>query len=351
MKPRYLVSMLLFVAAMAVLFAGCEKQTNAKPAENRPIKITSAALFRVSDPGYVRPYSREASVACWATEGILIATDHNRMIQAFDAASGKQLWQREFQRHLIAIESSARYVYAVLDTSYPGEKAETIRRLDVMTGEDSTPEGIPQLLLARSLVWCEELEVLCILNDEELWIYSADLMSVKTRIPYVGGIPFVSYSSKLILAVEHQDSCTLFDLFRGSATRVYGPPHRGMADLPECDAPALLSAFAAGDGRFIRVADSGWGPDKVHFQIDYTAEPRTVVLGHCSGVASIHWPSNRLAISVDDTNLVFFSTTGELLFTVKDVRKGGISSLSFSPSGAKIAALFSGDDVSIFDVK
>jgi len=326
-------------ASAALLVSACAEQT----------KIAANKSFHIANPFSDR-HSGAVAQVCWATEEILIATGWNRMIQAFDATSGKELWRKEFPKSIEAITSNAQHVFVAL-ASFPreGEEDESIRRIDVNTGMDSTPPSIPQPFLPHALIWNDELDVLSVLNDEELWIYSPDLQSVQTRIPYAGSLPFVSQAGKFILIAEGTGSCTLIDLAAASASHVHGPPNKGQDNTIAIDAPFLSNAFAAGDGRLIRVVDNSWATGRVYFHPDPTAEPREIDSENGHAVAAVHWPTKRLAVSGTEKNLILFSTSGDRLGSVRHAATDRVYSLDFSPSGARIAALSSDAVVKIFD--
>jgi hypothetical protein len=279
-----------------------------------------------------------------------VATARNKLVQAFDATNGREPWRVEFVRSINAITCNADHVFVALDPTYPYKDIESIRRLDVATGEDSTPKGIPQPFLPHALVWSEHLGALCILEHEALWIYSPDLLSVKSRIPYAGSLPIVTSDGKSILLAERNGSCTSIDLEAGSVTHIHGPPHKGRSNMIVMDAPFLSNAFHSTDGPLIRIIDNSWATGLIYFHATPAAEPATEDSQNGHAVAAVHWPAGRLAVSGTERNLLLFSTAGDSIGEVTRATSDRTYSLAFSPSGGKVAALSSDGEIRIFKV-
>jgi WD40 repeat protein len=285
----------------------------------------------------------------WASDTVLIATAQNKRIQAFDANSGKELWSTEFAKSIDAVTCNSDHVYVALDASYPNKDAESIRRLDLSTGADSTPKGILQPFLVQALVWSPELKALCVLEHEALWIYSTDLLTVTKRVPYSGRLPMVTSDGKSVLLAECTGSCTLIDLKAGSVDHIHGPPNKGGANLVPIDAPFLSNAFHSSGGSLIRIIDNSWATGKIYFH----SNPKDTAIemdsqnGHA--VAAVHWPTQKLAVSGTEKNLLLFSTKGTVLGEVQGATTERTYALSFSPSGSKIATLSSDGRLKVFN--
>jgi WD40 repeat protein len=286
----------------------------------------------------------------WATDSILVATARNKQIQGFDPDSGKELWGRKFDRSIEAITCNSDHVYVALEASYPHQEADSIRRLDLRSGADSTPEGIPQPFLVHALVWSLALKALCVLEHEGLWIYSADLLSVATRIPYSGTLPIVTSDGKSVLLAERSGSCTSIDLKAGTAAHIHGPPHKGRDNMIVMDAPFLSNAFHSTGGPLVRIIDNSWATGRIYFH----NTPKEVAIqrdsknGHA--VAAIHWPTQQLAVSGTGKNLLLFSTSGAVLAEIGGATTERTYALAFSSSGSKIATLSSDGRIKVFKV-
>jgi hypothetical protein len=239
-------------------------------------------------------------------------------------------------------------VFVALDASYPYEDAESIRCLEVATGADSTPKGIPQPFLVQALVWSTELKALCALEHEALWIYSADLLSVAKKIPYSGRLPIVTSDGKSVLLAERTGNCTLVDLKAGSIEHIHGPPNKGEDNSVAIDAPFLSNAFHSSSGPLIRIIDNSWATGRIYFHrtLKDAAIEKDSKNGHA--VAGVHWPTQRLAVSGTSKNLLLFSATGEALGEVDGATTERTYAVAFSPSGSRIATLSSDGRIKVF---
>ena len=322
----------------ALLICGCEGRT----------KITEEASFEVAAAFSDRSAGGSSEGVIWATDSVLIATARNKRIQAFDANSGRELWSKEFEKGVDAVTCSSDHVFVALDASYPYKDAESIRRLDVATGVDSTPKGIRQPFLVHALVWSPELKALCALEHEALWIFSADLLSVAQRVPYSGSLPIVTSDGKSVLLAERPGSCTLIDLKAGSIDHIHGPPQKGKDNTIVIDAPFLSNAFHSSGGPLIRIIDNSWATGRIYFH----STPKDPAIekdsknGHA--VAGVHWPTQRLAVSGTEKNLLLFSTSGDVLGEVPGATTERTYSVAFSPSGSRIATLSSDGRIKVF---
>lgn len=322
----------------ALLICGCEGRA----------KITEVASFEVAAAFSDRSAGGSSEEVIWATDSVLIATARNKRIQAFDANSGKELWSKEFEKGIDAVTCNTDHVYVALDASYPYENAESIRRLDVTNGADSTPKGIPQPFLVQALAWSTELKALCALEHEALWIYSDDLLSVAKKIPYSGRLPIVTSDGKSVLLAERTGSCTLVDLKAGSIGHIHGPPNKGEDNSVAIDAPFLSNAFYSSSGPLIRIIDNSWATGRIYFHstIKDAAIEKDSKNGHA--VAGVHWPTQRLAVSGTEKNLLLFSTTGDALGEVRAATTERTYAVAFSPSGSRLATLSSDGRIKIF---
>lgn len=327
------------ISGIAVLLiCGCEGRA----------RITEEASFEVAAAFSDRSAGGSCEQVIWATDSVLIATAWNQRIQAFDANSGKELWSSEFEKGIDAVTCNSDHVFVALDASYPHNDAESIRRLEVATGADSTPKGIPQPFLVQALVWSTELKVLCALEHEALWIYSADLLSVARKIPYSGSLPIVTSDGKSVLLAERTGSCALVDLKAGSIGHIYGPPNKGENNSVATDAPFLSNAFHSSGGSLIRIIDNSWVTGRIDFHstLKDAAIEKDSKNGHA--VAGVHWPTQRLAVSGTTKNLLLFSTTGEALGEVQGATTERTYAVAFSPSGSRIATLSSDGRIKVF---
>lgn len=329
------------IAGIAGLFlSGCDSRT----------KLTEQASFVVATAYSDTSSGSPCEEAIWATDSVLVATARNKRIQAFDANSGKELWSKKFDKSIEAITCNSDHVYVALDASSPYKDAESIRRLDVTNGADSTPKGIPQPFLVHALIWSPEVKALCVLEHDALWIYSADLLSVVKRFPYSGCLPIVTSDGKSVLLAEQNGSCTSIDLKAGLIDHIHGPPNRGRDNLSAIDAPFLSNAFSSSSGPLIRIIDNSWATGCVYFH----RNPKDAAVkmdsknGHA--VAAVHWPTQRLAVSGTEKNLLLFSTTGTVLAELRGATTERTYALSFSPSGSKIATLSLDGRIKVFDV-
>lgn len=328
------------IAGLAgLLISGCDGR--GKLVEH--VSFVVAGAF--SDTGV----GRSCEEVVWATDSVLIATARNKRIQAFDPSSGKELWSKEFDRSIETVTCNSDHVYVAVNASLIREDAESIRRLDVATGADSTPKGIPEPFLVHALIWSPELKALCVLEHEALWIYSSDLLSVTKRVPYSGSLPIVTSDGKSVLLAERTGSCTLIDLKTGSIDHIHGPPHKGRDSTIVMDAPFLSNAFYSTGGTFLRIIDNSWATGRIYFHNNPkdAGVEKDSKNGHA--VAAVHWPSQRLAVSGTEKNLLLFSATGAALGEVRGATTERTYSLSFSPSGSKIATLSSDGRIKIFD--
>jgi WD40 repeat protein len=322
-----------------MLICGCDSRS----------KITEDASFVVAGAFSDSGLGSSCEEVIWATDSVLIATASNKRIQAFDANSGKELWGKEFDRSIEAVTCDSSHVYVALNASYPNENAESIRRLDVANGNDSTPKGIPQPFLVEALLWSPELKALCVLENEALWIYSANLLSVAKRVPYSGRLPIVTSDGKSVILAECNGSCSLIDLKAGSIDHIHGPPNNGDANSVPIDAPFLSNAFHSSSGPLIRIIDNSWATGRIFFH----STPKDAAMekdsknGHA--VAAVHWPTDRLAVSGTEKNLLLFSTTGTELGEIRGATTERTYSLSFSPTGSKIATLSSDGRIKVFN--
>lgn len=329
----------ILLAAAAILFlSACDGRT----------KISETASFPTAAPASDRFGGRSIEQVIWATEKILIATARNQQIQAFDSESGKQLWSQKFTQCIDAITCNQDHVFVALNASYPYKDKESIRLLDVATGADSTPKGIPQPFLVEALVWSPELKALCLLENEGLWIFSPDLLSVKTRIPYSGRLPFVTSDGKSILLAERSESCSLIDLKTESISHIYGSPHKKGDSMIATDTPFLSNAFHSTGGPLIRIIDNSWATGRIYFHPTPKDTPKESDSKNGHAVAAVHWPTSRLVVSGTEKNLLLFSTSGTLLGNISGATTERTYSLAFSPSGTKIAALSSDGRIKIF---
>lgn len=328
----------LIAIMTGLLICGCKSRA----------KITEEVSIAVADAFSDHSIGRSIADVTWATDSVLIATAGNRRIQAFDPNSGKELWKKEFEKSINAVTCHTDHVFVVLDASYPNRDAESIRRIEVATGVDATPKGIPQPFLAEALVWSRELMQLCVLEHEALWIYSADLLSVSQKIPYSGRLPIVTSDGKSVLLAEMTGSCALIDLKAASIRHIHGPPNKGDDNMVAIDAPALSNAFHSSGGPLIRIIDNSWATGAIYFHS--TPESPAIEMDSKNGhaVAAVHWPSQRLAVSGTKKNLLLFSTDGKVLGEIEGATTARTYSIAFSPSGSKIATLSSDGQIKIF---
>jgi len=325
-------------AILALLLSGCGERE----------KISVVASWEIPAAFSDTSLGSWCEEVIWATDSVLIATARNKRIHAFDAHTGKELWTKEFERGIHAVTCDADHVYVSLDASYPHREGESIRRISVADGADSTPKGIPQPFLVKALVWSEDRKALCALEHEAFWIYSADMLSVAQKIPYSGRLPIVTSDGKSVLLAEATGSCTRIDLESESITHIHGPPHQGDAFSPPIDAPFLSNAFHSSGGPLIRIIDNSWATGRIYFHITIKDEAteRDSKNGHA--VAAVHWPTQRLAVSGTEKNLLLFSTNGTALAEIERATTERTYSLSFSPTGSKIAALSADGRIKVF---
>ncbi len=313
-------------------------------------KITEVSSFVASNAYSDRSVGRSCDKILWARDSVLVVTARNKQVQAIDPSSGKELWGKRFDKSIKAITCNNDHVYIALESSISYEDAESIRRLDVANGVDSTPKGIPQPFLVQALVWSPELKALCILEHEALWIYSSDLISVARRVPYSGSLPIVTSDGKSVLLAEDTGSCNLIDLKAGSIEHIHGPLHKAGDNMTAMDAPFLSNAFHSSGGPLIRIIDNSWATGRIYFQ----STPKDGAIekdsknGHA--VAAMHWPTKRLAVSGTEKNLLLFSATGTALGEIRGATTERTYALSFSSSGSKIATLSSDGRIKVFDV-
>lgn len=303
------------------------------------VKITKEQSFEVDAAFTDHSISRGCEEVMWASDSILIATAQNKQIQAFDVNSRQVIWTQKFDKSVDAMTCSSDHVFVAIHASFSSKDEESIRRLDLATGADSTPKGIPQPFLARALVWSEEFQSLCILGHEGLWLYAEDLLSVKQKIPYTGMLPIVTSDGKSVLLAERTESCTLIDLKTGTSSHIHGPVHTGRDAVMAMDLPFLSNAFHATGGSLIRVIDNSWATGRIYFH--HTPKDKATDQDSKNGhaVAAVNWPAQRLAVSGTAKNLLLFATDGTHLGELRDATDVRTYSIAISPSGTKIATL------------
>lgn len=314
------------------------------------VDIVEVKKFKVTDSSSEESRSIRIEKLHWVTDDVLIANTGARIVKAINVKTGKDLWSKEFDKAIECICSGPEHTYVALDSSYPHEEAESIRRLDVQSGDDSTPNGIPQPFLPQALIWSNDLNALCVLKHEELWIYSSDLKSVKAKIPYASSLPFVSSDGNKVLLSQHGGSCNQIDLKAESVTHVYGPPNKGRDGMIAIDAPFLSNAFMASDGRLIRIVDNSWSTGRVHLHADPKSKAKVVDSKNGHAVADVHWSTGQLAISGTSTNLLLLSTDGAFLGEMKSAVPARAYTVAFSPSGAKLAVSSENGLVKVFSI-
>jgi WD40 repeat protein len=313
-------------------------------------KLAEVSSFVVSkgDPKVVD--GGRCAEVLWANESVLVVTASNGQIQAFDAKSGQELWTKKADERIAAVTCTPDHVYVAQHEGFAENKAKTILRLDIATGADSTPQGIPEPFLVYALVWSPAVKSLCVLENKALSIYSDDLMSVANRIPYSDDWPFVSSEGKSVLLAEHDGCCTLVDLKAGSARHLHGPTKQQATPVPT-DAPFLSNAFHSHGGPFIRIIDNSWATGRIYFHKTPKDAPIELDSKNGHAVAAVHWPTQRLAVSGTQKNLLLFSTKGTAVDELKAATTSRPLAISFSPSGSKIATLSGDHRVQIFSVR
>ncbi len=313
-------------------------------------KISEQHSFVVSDAFSESSPMSSCEQVIWATDSILIITARNDRIQAFDVNSRKELWNKHFDKGIGAITCNSDHVYVALNAdTLQHNNEESIRRLNVATGADSTPKGIPQPFLVHALVWSNQLNTLCVLENEGLWIYSTDLISVTNRVSYSGRLPRVTSDGKSILLTERTGSCTLIDLKDTSINHIHGPPNKGPSGMVAMDAPFLSNAFHAKGGKLIRIIDNSWSTGRIYFHNTPKDTGKELDSENGHAVAAVHWPTQRLAVSGTENNLLLLSTTGTSLGEIQNATTERTYSIAFSPSGFKIATLSQDGRIKIFN--
>lgn len=328
---------------MALWCSGCTKSTS----------VVEDLSLQAADS--TSKYYDSCQKLYWANEDILIVTASNRLLQAIDAKSGRKLWQKPMAFDIQSVVANDRDAFIALDLPLSERKKEmAIRRFDTHSGIDSTPVGIPQPFLPDTLIWSKSIGALALLKHGEICVYSNDLMSVQTRIPYSGLLPHISQGGSTILLSEspgEDGSCTRIDLKSSKTEQIYGQPPDPNDNSFTVDVPFLSNAFAHADGRLIRIIDNSWSTGRIYFHRQPKQEPREVDSGNGHAVAAIHWPSDRFAVSGTAKNLLVFSTKGDLLAKLENATTERVYDLAFSPSGNKVAALSSNGAIKIFRIQ
>ena len=304
------------------------------PACGQKLEINETESFVVAE----RPSEGLSEYSCegirWATEHILVVTLRNRKVQGFDSKSGKEIWSKEFEENIDAIATGKSHVFVALSGSIDGSRPYRILRFNAETGDDLTPPGVPEPFLTHAMEWIEEMDSLCVLMDEGISIYSTDLQTVTKKISYEGH-PFFSATGTSVLLAERSGSCTRINLESSELSLIHGPPHVE-SSMVAMDAPFLSNAFANG-GKLIRVVDNSWTTGTVSFHDGEDSEPVTADSENGHAIAAVHWPTQRLAISGTEENLLIFDTEGTKLGRIKHAVTERTYAMAFSPSGNQIA--------------
>lgn len=210
--------------------------------------------------------------------------------------------------------------------------------------------GFRNPFLVQALVWSPELKKLCILEHKALWIYSANLLTIATRVPYSGTLPIVTSNGKSVLLAEQTGSFTSINLKNGSLEHIHGPPNQCRNNLTTIDSPFLSNAFHSAGGPLIRIIDHSWATGRIYFHStpNDAAVEKDSKNGHA--VAAVHWPTQRLVVSGTTKNLILHSTSGSLLHEFRSATTARTYALAISPSGSKIASLSTDGRIKVFDV-
>ncbi len=323
----------------AFLFA-CNKQTTT----DQGIEISVANPN--SEPGFVG----NATKVCWGSDDVLVATARNNLIQAFNVTTGDELWREATPVAIEAIDASDEHVYVLLETFHLDQPVQAIRRLTLTTGEDTTPKAVPQPFLPQEVFWCDEQDLLCVLQHDAIWAYSSDMTSVVSKIPYSGRLPFVSRADNVMLLAMDFGSCTAIDLDSGTVKHVHGQPLEGADRSVPIDSAFLSNAFLSPDGRLIRVIDNSWSTGTIHFHPTPESVAVQIDSGNGHAVAAVDWQTNRLVVSGTERNLSVFSTSGEFVAHVSEAASDRVLSLAFSPSDARVATLSRDGQIKVFDI-
>ena len=315
----------------------------------KPIAVKKS--FRV-DKSQGDKWGSAGEKLIWASESMLIATARNCVVQAFNPESGAELWRAKFEKGLDGIACGGDHVYVALGDMGVDRSGEAIRRLELATGKDTTPKGIPQPFLVGALVWSEEAGALCVLEHSGLTVYAPDLMSVKTRVPCGERVRWkVTSDGKSILLAEREGNCSVVDVMAGSLSHVHGPPMEDGDGSVTTDAPFLSNAFYSSGGPLIRIVDNSWATGRIHFHATPADVAKEVDSKNGHAVAAVHWPSGRLAVSGTEENLLLYSTTGDLIVEMEKAVTSRTYALAFSPSGKRVAALGEDGMVRVFEVR
>ncbi|RYD33253.1 MAG: hypothetical protein EOP86_13825 [Verrucomicrobiaceae bacterium] len=339
---------ILFVLASAVIFpVGCGRGT--QDLSEAPKPETPSPMFQKMGDPVEAHYSNDGKwpmenwhrnqfcIGCWMTEEILVTAIRKNCVQAFDTVVRKELWHREFSSNVLSVTASDHHVFVAVGDHIP---ADGVARLDVLTGEETTPANTPKPFPCATLSWSAEMNALWVLHRGAIWKYSSDFVSLAPEIsgcgsPFPKSSPHVLCAGGLILVAERSGLAHLVDPEKRMVRKI------AKATMDSgIDSGSLRNAFVAADGRLIWVTDNGWNMGEIYFQSGPDA-PETEWLGDLQGrpVAAVHWRSERFAVTGNAGGLSVFSTEGNILQQMVNAIPGGAGCLVFSPSGQKLAAV------------
>ena len=288
------------------------------------------------------------------------------------------LWKKAFQTSVTALAANEETVFLAMEKSRVGG----VHFFDVKTGNllqeiplpgESVPqdmnalnvEGLPEeerketvklieeiKLPAQinSLFWLEGEQGLVGASRTRFYSWRSQKPEEVNSFPFQSGFFRIDSSNGEAMLIGLDDAAAQAEgclVFFGPDMTEPKVIHGQRVENPRRtrDADFLSNAFAANEGRYVRVVDGGWGEGWVYVH-EGDAESKKWGSQNRHAIADLDWKQDLLAVSGTSRKVRLHNLEGTVLGQSKNLEER-VWELAFSPSGDRIATLGEKGQISV----